>query len=29
MDCGLITISGDAKDMLNDPAVKQAYLGEG
>jgi branched-chain amino acid transport system ATP-binding protein len=29
MDCGLVTISGDAKDMLNDPAVKQAYLGEG
>lgn len=28
MDSGLITMSGDAKDMLNDPRVKEAYLGE-
>ena len=29
MDSGLITMSGDAKDMLNDPRVREAYLGEG
>lgn len=28
MDSGYITMSGDAKDMLNDPKVKEAYLGE-
>lgn len=29
MDSGLVTMSGNAKDMLNDPKVKAAYLGEG
>ncbi|HEX7646970.1 MAG TPA: ABC transporter ATP-binding protein [Noviherbaspirillum sp.] len=29
MDSGLITMSGNAKDMLNDPKVQAAYLGEG
>lgn len=29
MDSGYITMSGDAKEMLNDPKVKEAYLGEG
>jgi branched-chain amino acid transport system ATP-binding protein len=29
MDSGLITMSGDAKKMLDDPKVKEAYLGEG
>ncbi|MEO8598512.1 MAG: ABC transporter ATP-binding protein [bacterium] len=29
MDSGYITMSGDAKKMLNDPKVKEAYLGEG
>jgi branched-chain amino acid transport system ATP-binding protein len=29
MDSGLITMTGDAKAMLNDPKVKEAYLGEG
>lgn len=29
MDSGYITMSGVAKDMLNDPKVKEAYLGEG
>ncbi|NMM26025.1 MAG: ABC transporter ATP-binding protein [Glaciimonas sp.] len=29
MDSGYITMSGNAKDMLNDPKVKEAYLGEG
>jgi branched-chain amino acid transport system ATP-binding protein len=29
MDSGLITMSGDAKQMLDDPRVKEAYLGEG
>ena len=29
MDSGLITMSGDAAAMLNDPRVQQAYLGEG
>lgn len=28
MDSGLITMSGVAKDMLNDPKVRAAYLGE-
>jgi branched-chain amino acid transport system ATP-binding protein len=28
MDSGLITMTGDAKDMLDDPRVKAAYLGE-
>jgi branched-chain amino acid transport system ATP-binding protein len=28
MDSGLITMSGEARAMLNDPGVRQAYLGE-
>jgi branched-chain amino acid transport system ATP-binding protein len=28
MDSGLITMSGDARQMLNDPRVRSAYLGE-
>jgi branched-chain amino acid transport system ATP-binding protein len=28
MDSGLVTMSGDAKDMLDDPKVRAAYLGE-
>lgn len=28
MDSGLITMSGNAKIMLNDPKVREAYLGE-
>jgi branched-chain amino acid transport system ATP-binding protein len=28
MDSGLITMSGDAKKMLDDPKVRAAYLGE-
>lgn len=28
MDSGLITMSGDSKQMLDDPKVKEAYLGE-
>ena len=28
MDSGLVTMSGDAKEMLHDPRVKAAYLGE-
>jgi branched-chain amino acid transport system ATP-binding protein len=28
MDSGLITMSGDAKEMLNDSRVREAYLGE-
>lgn len=28
MDSGLITMTGDAKTMLNDPKVRAAYLGE-
>jgi branched-chain amino acid transport system ATP-binding protein len=28
MESGLITLSGDAKTMLNDPKVRAAYLGE-
>ncbi|MEC5216562.1 branched-chain amino acid transport system ATP-binding protein [Actimicrobium sp. GrIS 1.19] len=29
MDSGLITMTGVASEMLNDPRVKEAYLGEG
>ena len=29
MDSGLITMHGNANDMLDDPKVKEAYLGEG
>ena len=28
MDSGLITMSGDAREMLKDPKVREAYLGE-
>ena len=28
MESGLITMSGDAKQMLSDPKVRAAYLGE-
>jgi branched-chain amino acid transport system ATP-binding protein len=28
MDSGLITMTGDAKEMLTDPKVRAAYLGE-
>ena len=28
MESGLITLSGDAQQMLNDPKVREAYLGE-
>ena len=28
MDSGLVTMTGDAKTMLNDPKVRAAYLGE-
>ncbi|MDB5870954.1 MAG: putative type branched chain amino acid transport system, ATP-binding component [Ramlibacter sp.] len=28
MESGIITMSGDAKEMLNDPKVRAAYLGE-
>ncbi|UVA78497.1 ABC transporter ATP-binding protein [Pandoraea commovens] len=28
MDSGLVTMTGDAKDMLDDPKVRAAYLGE-
>jgi branched-chain amino acid transport system ATP-binding protein len=28
MESGLITMTGDAKEMLNDPKVRAAYLGE-
>jgi branched-chain amino acid transport system ATP-binding protein len=28
MDSGLITMSGKAHDMLDDPKVRAAYLGE-
>jgi branched-chain amino acid transport system ATP-binding protein len=28
MDSGNITMSGNARDMLDDPRVKAAYLGE-
>jgi len=29
MDSGLITMTGNGKEMLDDPRVKEAYLGEG
>jgi branched-chain amino acid transport system ATP-binding protein len=29
MESGLITMTDDAKTMLDDPRVKAAYLGEG
>ncbi len=29
MESGLVTMHGDAQQMLNDPKVKEAYLGEG
>ncbi|MGH8809892.1 MAG: ABC transporter ATP-binding protein [Noviherbaspirillum sp.] len=29
MESGLVTMSGDAKEMLDDPKVREAYLGEG
>jgi branched-chain amino acid transport system ATP-binding protein len=28
MESGVISMSGDAKEMLNDPKVRAAYLGE-
>jgi branched-chain amino acid transport system ATP-binding protein len=28
MESGLITMTGNARDMLDDPRVKAAYLGE-
>jgi len=28
MDSGMVTMSGDAKQMLDDPKVRAAYLGE-
>jgi branched-chain amino acid transport system ATP-binding protein len=28
MESGIITMSGDAKQMLSDPKVRAAYLGE-
>jgi branched-chain amino acid transport system ATP-binding protein len=28
MESGIITMSGDAKEMLSDPKVRAAYLGE-
>ncbi|HTH59592.1 MAG TPA: ABC transporter ATP-binding protein, partial [Paraburkholderia sp.] len=28
MDSGLVTMEGDAKQMLDDPKVRAAYLGE-
>jgi branched-chain amino acid transport system ATP-binding protein len=28
MDSGMVTMSGDAKQMLHDPKVRAAYLGE-
>jgi branched-chain amino acid transport system ATP-binding protein len=28
MDSGVVTLSGDAKQMLHDPKVRAAYLGE-
>ncbi|MFC0402779.1 ABC transporter ATP-binding protein, partial [Paraburkholderia rhizosphaerae] len=27
-DSGMVTMSGDAKQMLDDPKVRAAYLGE-
>ncbi|MDF2463008.1 MAG: transporter ATP-binding protein, partial [Ramlibacter sp.] len=28
MESGIISMNGDAKEMLNDPKVRAAYLGE-
>jgi branched-chain amino acid transport system ATP-binding protein len=28
MESGVITLSGEAKSLLHDPAVRAAYLGE-
>ena len=28
MDSGLVTMSGEAKSLLDDPRVREAYLGE-
>jgi branched-chain amino acid transport system ATP-binding protein len=28
MESGVITLAGDAKRLLDDPAVRAAYLGE-
>jgi branched-chain amino acid transport system ATP-binding protein len=28
MESGLITMTGPAREMLDDPKVRQAYLGE-
>jgi branched-chain amino acid transport system ATP-binding protein len=28
MDSGVITLSGSAKELLHDPKVRAAYLGE-
>ena len=28
MESGLVTMTGDAKEMLKDPKVRAAYLGE-
>jgi branched-chain amino acid transport system ATP-binding protein len=28
MESGIITMTGEAKQMLNDPRVRAAYLGE-
>jgi branched-chain amino acid transport system ATP-binding protein len=28
MESGIVTMGGDAKEMLNDPKVRAAYLGE-
>jgi branched-chain amino acid transport system ATP-binding protein len=28
MESGLVTMSGDAREMLSDPKVRAAYLGE-
>jgi branched-chain amino acid transport system ATP-binding protein len=28
MESGLITLRGDAREMLHDPKVREAYLGE-
>jgi len=28
MDSGMVTMEGDAKQMLDDPKVRAAYLGE-
>jgi branched-chain amino acid transport system ATP-binding protein len=28
MESGIVTMNGDAKDLLNDPRVRAAYLGE-